>query len=129
VAFDWSREEVEATVADYFAMIEAELAGTRYHKTEHRRQLLPMLDARSEGSIEFKHQNISAVLIALGFPYISGYKPRSNYQHLLYEVVSDRLASNRGLVALVEADADRAVSVHRSKNHEVRSRHAFLCLA
>jgi hypothetical protein len=111
VAIDWSREEVEATVADYFAMLEAELAGTRYDKTEHRRQLLPMLDARSEGSIEFKHQNISAVLIALGFPYISGYKPRSNYQHLLYEVVSDRLASNRGLVALVEADADRAVSV------------------
>jgi len=111
VATDWSREEVEATVADYFAMLEAELAGTRYDKTEHRRQLLPALDARSEGSIEFKHQNISAVLIALGFPYISGYKPRSNYQHLLYEVVSDRLASNRGLVALVEADADRAVSV------------------
>ena len=52
MAIDWSREEVEATVADYFAMLEAELAGTRYDKTEHRRQLLPMLDARSEGSIE-----------------------------------------------------------------------------
>ena len=111
VATDWSREEVEATVADYFAMFEAELAGTPFDKTEHRRQLLPMLDARSEGSIEFKHQNISAVLIALGFPYISGYKPRSNYQRLLYEVVSDRLSANRALVALVEADADRAVAV------------------
>ena len=111
MATDWSREEVEATVADYFAMLEVELAGTPFDKTEHRRQLLPMLDARSEGSIEFKHQNISAVLIALGFPYISGYKPRSNYQHLLYEVVSDRLASNRGLVTLVEADVDRAVAV------------------
>jgi len=111
VATDWSREEVEATVADYFAMLEAELARTPYDKTEHRRQLIPILDARSEGSIEFKHQNISAVLIALGFPYIAGYKPRSNYQHLLYEVISDRLASNQGLIALVEADADRAVSV------------------
>jgi hypothetical protein len=111
VATDWSREEVEATVADYFAMLEAELAGSPFDKTEHRRQLLPMLDARSEGSIEFKHQNISAVLIALGFPYISGYKPRSNYQRLLYEVISDRLSANRGLVALVEADADRVVAV------------------
>jgi Domain of unknown function (DUF3883) len=111
VAADWSREEVEATVADYFAMLEAELAGTPFDKTEHRHQLLSMLDARSEGSIEFKHQNISAVLIALGFPYISGYKPRSNYQRLLYEVVSDRLSANRGLVALVEADADRVVAV------------------
>ena len=48
MAADWSREEVEATVADYFSMLEAELAGTRYDKTEHRRQLLPMLDARSD---------------------------------------------------------------------------------
>jgi hypothetical protein len=111
VATDWSREEVEATVADYFAMLEAELAGTPFDKTEHRRQLFPLLDARSEGSIEFKHQNISAVLIALGFPYISGYKPRSNYQRLLYEVVSDRLSANRGLVALAEADADRVIAV------------------
>lgn len=111
MATDWSREEIEATVADYFAMLEAELAGMPYDKTDRRRRLIPMLDARTEGSIEFKHQNISAVLIALGFPYISGYKPRSNYQRLLYEVISDRLASNRGLVALVEADADRAISV------------------
>ena len=68
MATDWSREEVEATVADYFAMLEAELARTQYDKAEHRRQLPPMLDARSEGSIEFKHQNISAVLIALPQP-------------------------------------------------------------
>jgi len=121
VATDWSREEVEATVADYFAMLEAELAGTPFDKTEHRRQLLPMLDARSEGSIEFKHQNISAVLIALGFPYISGYKPRSNYQRLLYEVVSARLASNQGLVALVEADVDRPVAVPKTAAGNRRS--------
>jgi len=30
VATDWSREEVEATVADYFAMLEAELAPNAY---------------------------------------------------------------------------------------------------
>ena len=102
-------------------MLEAELAGTPFDKTEHRRQLLPMLDARSEGSIEFKHQNISAVLIALGFPYISGYKPRSNYQRLLYEVVSARLASNQGLVALVEADVDRPVAVPKTAAGNRRS--------
>src|SRR5438046_4444209 len=41
VATDWSREEVEATVADYFAMLEAELAGTLFAMTAHRPQLLP----------------------------------------------------------------------------------------
>ena len=111
MAADWSREEVEATVADYFAMLDAELAGIPYDKTAHRRQLLPKLESRSEGSIEFKHQNISAVLIALGFPYISGYKPRSNYQGLLYEIVADRPASDLKLIAVVEADANRTVSV------------------
>ena len=33
------------------------------------------LDGRSKGSIEFKHQNVSAVLVDMGLPYIDGYKP------------------------------------------------------
>ena len=60
-------------------------------------------------SIEFKHANISAVLIDLGFQYIPGYKPRSNYQGLLYEVVARRLQTNRGLLELGAADADLSI--------------------
>lgn len=93
----WSREEVEATVADYFHMLTLELAGQQYNKTEHRRSLIRSLDDRSEGAVERKHQNISAILIELGCPYISGYKPLGNYQLLLYEVVADRLKSNEQL--------------------------------
>jgi hypothetical protein len=111
VATDWSRHEVEATVADYFAMLEKELRGTPYDKSEHRRRLITQLRDRSEGSVEFKHQNISAVLIKLGFPYISGYKPRSNFQHLLFDIVSDRLDSSPRLVSLAEADIERVVIV------------------
>jgi len=111
VPTDWTSEEVEATVVDYFAMLDAELRGAQYDKTMHRRQLLPLLNRRSEGSIEFKHQNISAVLIQLGFPYISGYKPRSNFQRLLFNVVSDRLGATPSLAALAEADAERVVGV------------------
>lgn len=111
MADDWSRQEVEATVSDYFAMLHQELRGDEYDKTAHRNRLLPSLEDRSKGSVEFKHQNISAVLIALGFPYISGYKPRSNYQGLLFECVAERLAADRGLQALAEADARRAVTV------------------
>ena len=76
----WAKEEVEATVASYFAMLHAQLSGTPYNKSERRRQLLPLLNDRSEQSIEFKHANISAILLELGRQYISGYKPRSNYQ-------------------------------------------------
>jgi hypothetical protein len=33
----WSREEVEATVADYLHMLTMHLAGQHYNKTNHRR--------------------------------------------------------------------------------------------
>lgn len=107
----WTVEEVEATVADYFAMLASELSGEAYNKTDHRRHLLPLLNRRSEQSIEFKHANISAILIELGFPYIPGYKPRSNYQGLLYEVVSRRLNSNSELLQIAAVDVERTIKV------------------
>jgi hypothetical protein len=109
MAADWSREEVEATVADYFAMLAAEISGVTYSKAAHRRSLITRLSGRSEQSIEFKHANISAVLLDLKFPYISGYKPRSNYQRLLYDVVSEQLFSDRQLQDIAAADADRSI--------------------
>ena len=90
----WSREEVEATVTDYLHMLTMELTGQQYNKTDHRRKLIRLLNNRSEGAIERKHQNISAILIELGCPYISGYKPLGNYQDLLYKVVADRVKSS-----------------------------------
>jgi hypothetical protein len=103
--------EVEATVADYFQMLAAELSGVPYNKAAHRRRLVEQLDGRSAASVEFKHANISAVLIDLGFPYIAGYKPRSNYQALLFDVVSERLADSGQLLAVAEADADQPIVV------------------
>jgi len=70
----WSREEVEATVAAYLDMLDQELRGISFNKSDARRRLAVMLNGRSEGAIERKHQNISAILIELGFPYVSGYK-------------------------------------------------------
>lgn len=91
----WSREEVEAAVSDYLHMLMLELLGQAYNKSEHRRILQTKLRNRSDGSIERKHQNISAVLIDLGCPYISGYKPLPNYQSILLDVVQDRLARDQ----------------------------------
>lgn len=90
----WSRDELELIVADYFAMLEAELSGRPTNKAARRRQLARKLHNRSDGSIEFKRANISAVLLALGnLPYIDGYKPRGHYQRLLEQVVLERLAT------------------------------------
>ena len=93
----WSSLEVELIVADYFNMLSKELSGRDYKKSEHRRSLLALLNDRSEGSIEFKHQNISAVLIKLGQPYIKGYLPRYNYQSMLEDKVIDYLFGHQSL--------------------------------
>jgi hypothetical protein len=87
----WSKIEVALIVADYFDMLIKELNRIPFKKADHRRQILPILHNRSEGSIEFKHQNISAILINLGRPYINGYLPRYNYQNLLEVEVKDYL--------------------------------------
>jgi hypothetical protein len=88
---DWSRLEVEAAVSDYLEMLAIELRGELFNKAEHNRNLARVLNSRTRGSIERKHQNISAVLIELGYPYIDGYKPLRNYQELLKDVVEERL--------------------------------------
>lgn len=94
---DWSREEVEAAVADYFDMLAKELRGESFNKAEHNRHLQQLLQNRPRGSIERKHQNISAILIEFGYPYVDGYKPLSNYQQLLRSVVEDRLSAAASL--------------------------------
>lgn len=87
----WSSLEVEACVADYLQMLILGLNGQRYSKTKHANALMAKLDGRNRSSLEFKHCNISAVLLGLGYPYIDGYKPRGNYQALLADVVESQL--------------------------------------
>ena len=94
---DWSRIEVEATVAEYLDMLGLELRGTPFNKAEHNRDLLRLLNGRTRAAIERKHQNISAVLIELGYPYIDGYKPLGNYQELLRDIVEERLLAATSL--------------------------------
>jgi len=112
MARNWTEAEVDAAVDDYFEMLRLELNGRTYNKSEHRRRLLGQLSNRSEGAVELKHQNISAVLIEMGIPFIEGYKPRGNYQRNLLPAAIDRyIKANRELAILLECDADLEVSV------------------
>lgn len=90
----WSDDELDAAVADYFAMLDAELCRRPYVKAQHRAALLRKI-GRTQGSVEFKHQNISAVLEELGLPWIPGYKPMRNYQAAILDAI-DRYLSARG---------------------------------
>jgi|SRR4051812_10067014 len=91
----WSKEEVRLIIADYLEMLYMELTELLVNKTEHRSKIKLLLNNRSNGSIEFKHQNISAVLIKLELPYIRGYKPRWNYQDILESEMITFLDNNR----------------------------------
>jgi len=113
----WTDSEVEAAVADYFRMLRLELMGNKYNKTEHRRALMEELNKRSDGSVELKHQNISAVLIEMGIPYIDGYKPRFNYQRsLLPAAVADYLKSNPELQHLFAEDSEATPAIPSVKD-------------
>lgn len=106
----WDWLECEACVHDYFEMLNAELRGERPNKTEHRQRLREKLRNRGDGAVEYKHQNISAILVGLGYPYVSGYKPRSNYQAQLRSAVLAHLARHQGDLGRVNEvrDIDRA---------------------
>lgn len=91
---NWTKEEVILTVNHYFAMFRKELDSIPYNKSAHRRKLVPLLNNR-DNSVEYKHQNISAVLANMGLPYIKGYKPLFRYQQLLEDEVAIFLEKNK----------------------------------
>lgn len=97
---DWTEVENRAIVDDYLVMLALECAGQPYSKTEHRNALIEAMGGtRSPGSVERKHQNISAVMLQLGLPYIKGYKPLPNIQQALLTEVRRRLEANPGWFA------------------------------
>lgn len=84
---DWTDAENDLIVACYFAMHRTELSGAAVNKAEENRRLQALLPGRSRGSIEYKHQNISAVLLELGETWVPGYKPAVQFQGSLVDAV------------------------------------------
>src|ERR1039457_4269917 len=89
----WQDDELDAIVADYFAMLAADLSGQPYVKSRHSEALMALI-GRTHRSVEFKHQNISAVLDELGMPWIPGYKPKRNYQNAIFPAIDRYLTKH-----------------------------------
>jgi hypothetical protein len=83
---DWQSDELDEIVADYFAMLIKELSAQPYSKSAHSKALLSRI-GRTHGAVEYKHQNISAVLDELGLPWIKGYVPMRKYQGAIVEAI------------------------------------------
>jgi len=72
----WTDTEIREAVAAYLWMLQEEQHGRRYSKAQVNEQLRKgALSKRSRASIEYRMQNISAILEQAGFPRIKGYVP------------------------------------------------------
>jgi hypothetical protein len=89
----WHDDELDAIVADYFSMLTADLSGQPYVKSSHSKALMAQI-RRTHRSVEFKHQNISAVLDELGMPWIPGYRPKRNYQQAIFGAIDRYLTKH-----------------------------------
>jgi len=97
----WSDSENDLLVADYFAMLADDLAGRPYNKARHNRAMQTAL-GRSHASVEFKLQNVSAVLQGMGEDWIPGYRPAVNYQASLEDAVARWFAAHPDWLAVVD---------------------------
>lgn len=99
---NWTPNEVRTCVDAYLAMLGLEVAGIKYSKIEFNRQVQTST-GRSKGSVEFKFQNISAVLNQFGLRWIQGYKPATNAQTgAIQEALDEALAANAPLAQQIE---------------------------
>lgn len=98
----WQDDELDAIVSDYFDMLEADLSGRPYVKSRHSQALMARI-GRTHRSVEFKHQNISAVLDELGMPWIPGYIPKRNYQNAIFDAIDRYLTQHPAILDRVPA--------------------------
>src|ERR1019366_5716836 len=58
---------------------------------------------------EFKHQNISAALDAIGLPWIPGYKPAVNYQGAIFDSIDRYLTQHPAIFEAVPVAPPAAI--------------------
>jgi uncharacterized protein DUF3883 len=102
----WTPIENGRLATAYFEMLADELAGRAVVKRAVTRRLEVELPGRTHKSIEFKLQNVSAVLFQEGFPWIEGYKPAVNFQRVLRDAVLGTLDGPRNLRSILEVNAN-----------------------
>jgi hypothetical protein len=102
----WNSLENEVIVAAYLDMLDHELRGEPVVKSKFNDDVRQRI-GRSRGSVEYKFQNVSAVLIELRHPYVRGYKAASNFQEALRDAVVAQIQSRTELRSIALQDFSR----------------------
>ncbi len=111
---DWSDREIEATVEAYVWMLSQEALGAKYSKAAVNALLRKnVLSLRSKSSVEYRMQNISAVLEGLNLPRIVGYLPAKN----VGAKVSNEI--KKTLLALGQISVESELSSNGSRTQSV----------
>lgn len=90
-ADDWSLDECEAATDAYFDCLRRKLTGQPYNREESCRVVAKKI-GRTKGSVDYKFQNINAVLFKADLPRLNNGIAK-NIQRLLTYVVLDPLAA------------------------------------
>lgn len=116
MAKDWTQEECYATAQAYFDMLHHDIKGEKVNKAEVYRQVAARLVERTPKAVEFKFQNISAVLLDIGWRYIPGLTPAINYQGLLHDVVCNFIKAQPKLIEQIELEPDSNIQIKTPSN-------------
>ncbi len=93
---DWTDEELKISIEAYLTMLKYEKDKTPYVKAEINRQTQSSLPKRSHKSLEYRWQNISAVLNNRKLSFIQGFKPANNVGSRMEERVWAIIQTLRG---------------------------------
>lgn|GEM_PF-165910 len=91
----WNWLEYEVCAAEYFSMLTKEMHSIKYKKSAQEKALLKALNNHSAAAIDLQLRRISAILLQMGFPYISKYKPDFKYNVELKDAVLAQLAAQQ----------------------------------
>lgn len=93
VGTDWTADELDLIVADYFTILEGFEVEPRGFKAKVKRELDAKI-GRGEGSIDFKLGNLAFVAGEVGLPRLPGFKPAPNVQDAIYPAFGRYLAAH-----------------------------------
>lgn len=116
----WTPKEIEVAVEDYFDMLVEYHSGLKLNKAEHNRALQKKLSGRNRSAIEFRHQNISAVLVEDGLDYLDGYVPLFNVTDSVRDCVRDVLSHRPEVLELVQKSVEAPVGSVEPANAELK---------
>lgn len=90
---DWSEEEICAAVESYVEMLSLLQQSIPFSKSSYNEKLrMGILAKRSKASIEYRMQNISAVLDDLKIVWLDGYKPARNVGQGVKQIIAKKLS-------------------------------------